>query len=40
VKNDPLERLATLWDNEQADGVAACREGLLDRTPAGDELLV
>ena len=40
VQDEPLERLTALRDDEQPMGRSACDEGLLDRAPAGDELLV
>jgi hypothetical protein len=39
VEHDLLERLAALRRHEQAEGVAAGGERLLDRAPAGDQLL-
>jgi hypothetical protein len=40
VQDEPLERLTALRDDEQPMGRSTCDEGLLDRAPAGDELLV
>jgi hypothetical protein len=40
MKDEPLERLATLRDDEEPDGVPARNERLLDGPPTGDELLV
>jgi hypothetical protein len=40
MEDEPLERLASLRHDEQAARLAAGRERLLDRSTAGDQLLV
>lgn len=40
VEDQPLERLASLRNDEQTPGGAPGDERLLDRTPSGDELFV
>ena len=40
VEHELLERMAALRDDEQAARLAAGHESLLDRAPAGDDLLV
>jgi hypothetical protein len=40
VQDEPFERLATLWDDEESTGLAPGGESLLDRPPAGDDFVV
>jgi hypothetical protein len=40
VEDEPLERVAALRHDEQADGGTPSRERLLDRTATGNELLI
>jgi hypothetical protein len=40
VQDEPFERLATLWNDEEPPGLAPGGERLLDGSPAGDDFVV